>query len=107
MVVTAITWSGSVAWRMPRKKPTAMMENKPINFSLVQSGVFITLQVARGRLFKFPLPIKQKSSLPLPALVLQSRRSAKFGTILYPELQLRETWMAISERYDLENSCNF
>src|SRR5271169_2584683 len=27
MVETAMTWSGSVAWRMPRKKPMARMAN--------------------------------------------------------------------------------
>src|SRR5581483_10471110 len=32
MVLTAITWSGSVAWRMPRKNPMAMMDSKPIMF---------------------------------------------------------------------------
>ena len=30
MVVTAMTWSGSVAWRIPKKKPSAMMESKLI-----------------------------------------------------------------------------
>src|SRR5579864_7042032 len=30
IVVTAITWSGSVAWRMPRKNPTATIERKLI-----------------------------------------------------------------------------
>src|SRR6266478_4418426 len=30
MVVTAMTWSGSVAWRMPRKKPSAMTESRVI-----------------------------------------------------------------------------
>ena len=30
MVDTAITWSGSVAWRMPRKNPMAIMERKLI-----------------------------------------------------------------------------
>jgi hypothetical protein len=28
--VTAMTWSGSVAWRMPRKNPTARMDRKGI-----------------------------------------------------------------------------
>src|SRR6267154_2222804 len=33
IVVTAMTWSGSVAWRMPRKNPRAMMDSKvPIYF---------------------------------------------------------------------------
>jgi hypothetical protein len=30
IVVTAMTWSGSVAWRIPRKNPTAIMEKKLI-----------------------------------------------------------------------------
>src|ERR1700704_3029802 len=30
MVVTAVTWSGSVAWRMPRKKPRVIMESRVI-----------------------------------------------------------------------------
>ena len=30
IVVTAMTWSGSVAWRMPRKNPRAMMEMRVI-----------------------------------------------------------------------------
>src|ERR1700682_2655300 len=33
MVVTAITWSGSVAWRIPRKNPTARMESKVTMYS--------------------------------------------------------------------------
>jgi len=32
IVVTAITWSGSVAWRIPRKKPKATIGSKPIMF---------------------------------------------------------------------------
>jgi hypothetical protein len=28
LVVTAMTWSGSVAWRIPWKNPTARMERK-------------------------------------------------------------------------------
>src|SRR5215470_9576505 len=28
IVVTAITWSGSVAWRMPRKNPSAIIERR-------------------------------------------------------------------------------
>src|SRR5712691_10081694 len=34
MVVTAITWSGSVAWRIPRKKPTARTERNSIMHSM-------------------------------------------------------------------------
>ena len=36
MVVTAITWSGSVACRIPKKKPSATMESRLIIF--VQCG---------------------------------------------------------------------
>jgi hypothetical protein len=38
IVVTAITWSGSVAWRMPRKKPKATMESKLITARLGCAG---------------------------------------------------------------------
>src|SRR2546425_2077539 len=38
IVVTAMTWSGSVAWRIPRKKPSAMMESKVIIVSDRGSG---------------------------------------------------------------------
>ena len=30
IVVTATTWSGSVAWRIPRKNPTAIIDRKLI-----------------------------------------------------------------------------
>jgi len=37
IVVTAMTWSGSLAWRIPRKKAGAMMESKLIIATKVQA----------------------------------------------------------------------
>src|SRR5579871_114926 len=47
MVVTAITWSGSVAWRIPRKNPTAIIEKKLPMASLVEP--FDQAGCAQGR----------------------------------------------------------
>src|SRR5215467_11071600 len=41
MVVTAITWSGSVACRMPRKNPMAMMERKLIIYRCTSQITYI------------------------------------------------------------------
>ena len=50
MVVTAITWSGSVAWRMPRKNPRAMMERKAIRvFNAATSQSQIACDILRNR----------------------------------------------------------
>src|SRR5436309_7780127 len=51
IVVTAMTWSGSVAWRIPRKKPRAMMENKVTIYSQTAAA---ELERRMRRLLKTP-----------------------------------------------------
>jgi len=54
MVETAMTWSGSVAWRMPRKKPIARMANPLVMvfarlFAVLQdTGEWVDAHASRG-----------------------------------------------------------
>ena len=43
IVVTAMTWSGSVAWRIPRKKPRAMMEKKVTIYSQTAASALLKI----------------------------------------------------------------
>src|SRR5579864_3583211 len=82
IVLTAITWSGSVACRIPRKNPITMMESNPIiRFSLLQLFHFHECQAVRRQRHR-----------QLAVFQIASFRSRKLGRLLQL-LNLRLSWI--------------